>query len=105
MRLIITTLAALCFVWDAALAKSAYCFTTDDGEYVCEFVATDVDGSFEISAPNRPSYSLFMAEPGVAAGFADFGDGNVVLPGRFLRSRSDPGCWVNDATGVKICAW
>jgi hypothetical protein len=31
-----------------AEAKSARCFTTDDGYFPCEFTATDKAGSFEI---------------------------------------------------------
>ena len=89
----------------AASAKSAWCLTTDDGEYDCEFTATDSAGSFEISAPGKPTFSLIMDAPGVASGYADFGDGNVSLPGRFFRSESDPACWVNDATDTQICAW
>jgi hypothetical protein len=45
-----------------------------------------------------------MEEPGVAYGFVNFGDKNIALPGRYLRSRSEPGCWVNDSTKAKICA-
>jgi hypothetical protein len=89
----------------AATAKSAWCLTTDDGEYDCEFTATDSAGSFEISAPGKPTFSLIMDAPGVASGYADFGDGNVSLPGKFFRSESDPACWVNDATDTQICAW
>lgn len=86
-------------------AKPARCFSTDDGEYRCNFVATDRDGSFEISAPGKPTFSLIMDAPGVASGFADFGDGNVSLPGSYRRSDSDPACWVNDATSTELCAW
>ena len=66
-----------------AEAKSARCFTTDDGEYDCAFVATDADGSFEITAPDKPKFSLVISEPGVAFVFGDYNDGggNVALPG------------------------
>lgn len=89
---------------NVAHAKPARCFTTDEGSFDCQFRATDRDGSFRISAPGKPTYLLNVEEPGVAYGFANFGSRNVALPGRYLRSRSEPGCWVNDATGAKICA-
>lgn len=103
----ILTVAALLALGSihAAVAKPALCFSTDDGEYDCNFITTDSDGSFEISAPNRPTFSLIMDRAGVAYGFADFGQGNVSLPGLFLRSRSDPACWVNDTTSARLCAW
>ena len=44
-------------------------------------------------------------QPGTAFGFANFGTRTVALPGRYLRSKADPACWINDAAGVKICAW
>ncbi|HEX2216187.1 MAG TPA: hypothetical protein VHG27_05775 [Xanthobacteraceae bacterium] len=88
-----------------AEAKPARCFTTDDGNYDCRFVATDRDGSFEISARGKPTYVLTTIEPGVATGFVNLGARNVALPGRFLRSKRDRACWENDTTGVRICAW
>jgi hypothetical protein len=91
---------------NAALADPARCYTTEDGEYDCEFVMTDSSGSFEISAPGKPSFSLIMEEPGVAVGFGNYGTArNVPLPGSFHRSEEDPACWVNDATSFEICAW
>ena len=89
----------------AAEARPARCFTTDDGTYACQFVATDRQGSFRISAPGKPTILLNMDEPGSAFGFTNFGSRNVSLPGRYLRSKADPACWVNDATGAKVCAW
>jgi hypothetical protein len=91
----------------SAAAKSARCFTTDDGEYDCIFMATDADGSFEISAPGKPKFSLVISEPGVAFVFGDYNDGggNVALPGSYLRSQSDPACWENEDTETKLCAW
>ena len=99
--------AGLCLPLAAAEAKSARCFTTDDGEYDCTFVATDTDGGFEISAPGKPTFFLLMTEPGVASGYGDYGgEGhNVMLPGRYLRSEDDPACWENDETETKICVW
>jgi len=55
--------AGLCLPLAAAEAKSARCFTTDDGEYDCTFVATDTDGGFEISAPGKPTFFLLMTSP------------------------------------------
>ena len=98
---------ALALASGGAEAKSARCFTTDDGEYDCAFVATDADGSFEITAPDKPKFSLVISEPGVALVFGDYNDGggNVALPGPYLRSESDPACWVNEDTEATLCAW
>jgi hypothetical protein len=103
----LAALAALALLSTSAEAKSARCFTTDDGEYDCTFVATDADGGFEISAPGKPTFFLLMTEPGVASAYGDYsGDGhNVMLPGRYLRSESDPACWANEDTETQICAW
>lgn len=89
---------------DPAQARPARCFTTDDGSFTCQFRATGRDGSFEISAPGKPTYRLTMINPGVASGFVDFGARTVALPGRYHRSRGEPGCWVNDPTRARICA-
>ncbi len=97
-------LLALGFSTASAHAKPARCTTTDEGSYPCQFQATDRDGSFRISAPGKPAYILDMIEPGVAYGFVNLGNRNVSLPGRYLRSTSDPACWVNDTTSVHICA-
>lgn len=97
-------LAAPCYLANLAEAKTARCSTTDDGTYSCEFHATAGDGSFEISAPGKPTYILNMVEPGVAYGFVNLGQQNTPLPGRFLRSATDPACWLNDSTGVEVCA-
>jgi len=103
-RLLLAALALLLATAPAA-AKSARCFTSDDGEYACNFTATDRAGSFEISAPGKPTVILVVNARGVASGFVNFGDRNVSLPGLYLRSKSDPACWVNDSTGTKVCAW
>jgi hypothetical protein len=99
--------AGFCLPLATAEAKSARCFTTDDGEYDCTFVATDADGGFEISAPGKPTFFLLMTEPGVASGYGDYsGEGhNVMLPGRYLRSEDDPACRENDETETRICVW
>jgi hypothetical protein len=85
-------------------AKSARCSTTDDGAYRCEFRRTDRTGSFQISAPGKPTYILNVVRPDIAFGFANFGPRNVSLPGRYLRSNSKPSCWINDTTSTSICA-
>lgn len=89
----------------AGEAKAALCRTTDDGEYPCRFRMTDDSGSFEISAPDRPSYILDVVDPGRAFGFVNFGDRNVALPGPYIRSRTEPACWENEGTGTEICVW
>ena len=89
-----------------AEAKPARCFTSDDGHYDCDFRGLDKAGSFRISAPGKPTFTLEVDSPGVAFGFADFGTGrNVPLPGTFIRSREDGACWDNDVTDTRICAW
>jgi hypothetical protein len=96
--------AVLCCLVNVAEAKPARCFTTDEGSYPCEFRATDRDGSFQISARGRPTYILNMIERGVASGFVTLRGRNIALPGRYLRSTNEPGCWVSDSTRAKICA-
>ena len=93
-----------CGAVGSAEARPARCFTSDDGSYNCDFEPDGRDGSFTVSARGKPTYSLEMIEPGVASGFVNLGSRNVSLPGRYLRSRSEPGCWVNDSTGAKLCA-
>jgi len=96
--------AALCCFGNAAEAKAARCSTSDDGSFSCHFRSMGRDGSFKISARSKPTYVLNMAEPGVAYGFVNYGSRSVALPGRYVRSRYEPGCWVNDTTTTKICA-
>jgi hypothetical protein len=100
---IVAALVACCLA-QAAEARPARCFTTDDGSFACDFQPTGRDGSFRISARGKPTYILTMEAPGVAYGFVNLGKRNVALPGRYRRSASEPGCWVNDETGTKICA-
>lgn len=90
-----------------AWAKDARCFTTDDGEYDCAFKALDSDGSFEISAPGKPTSSLWLDGSGTASASADYaGDGHSTsLPGTYTRATDDPGCWQNSDTETEICAW
>jgi hypothetical protein len=94
----------VCCVAMSAAAKTADCFTTDDGSYRCEFRMVDAHGSFEVSASGKPTYILEIFEPGIAFGYLNLGQRNIPLPGRYLRSSSDPACWVNDTTKAKICA-
>ena len=91
----------------SALAKDARCYTTDDGEYDCAFTALDKAGSFEISAPGKPTFQLWVDAPGVGSVGAVFEPGgrSVVLPGTYHRSKDDAACWVSDATDTEICAW
>jgi len=100
-------LCLLALTVSPALAKGATCFATDDGRYPCTFEALDDAGSFMISAPGKPSFTLNMESPGVAFGSAVFEPGgrSVALPGMFRRNPKDPACWVNDATSSAICAW
>jgi hypothetical protein len=84
---------------------NARCSTTDDGVYPCHFRNTDNRGSFEITADGKPTYTLTIDAPGVAFGFIDLGEGNVALPGRYLRSVADRACWRNDMTDTEVCAW
>lgn len=89
-----------------ALAKDARCFTTDDGEYPCQFETLDKSGSFEISAPGKPSFQILI-EDGTATAGAVFEPGGrmVWLPGNYERSGKDPACWVSADTDTEICAW
>jgi hypothetical protein len=96
---------ASCGAAVASDAKQARCSTTDDGTYPCEFTMTDANGSFEISAPGKPTYALNIAAPGVAYGFVTIDATSTPLPGRYLRSEADRACWRNDATDTEICAW
>jgi len=88
-----------------AEAKQARCYNTDDGWYACQFRQFGGDGSFTVSAPGRPSFTISMVGRGVADGFADYGDGNIFLPGTFYRSDEDRACWISDATNFAICAY
>ena len=97
--------AALYLVLGAtAEARPARCFTTDEGSFSCDFRMTDRDGSFQISAPGKPTYILTIDQKDVAFGFVNLGGRNTPLPGRYLRSKTEGGCWVNETTSAKICA-
>jgi hypothetical protein len=105
-KICVLAVSALCLVMaGGAEARPARCFTTDEGNFRCDFRATDRDGSFEISARGKPTYSLTISEKDVAFGFVNLGGRNTSLPGRYLRSRTDRACWVNDTTSARICAY
>ena len=97
---------ALCIA-GPAVGKDATCYTSDDGEYDCDFKALDANGSFEISADDKPTFQLWIDTPGVGFVNAIFGVGTraVALPGTYYRSEEDGACWVSDATDTEICAW
>ena len=108
MRLLLTIVALAALAWQfsqPAHAKPARCFTTDDGHYDCDFQALDEQGSFEIAAAGYPTYAVWIDQPGVAAGFVNFGGRNVALPGFYSRDADDPSCWANSETDTRICAW
>lgn len=90
-----------------ALAKDALCYTTDDGEYPCDFVFLDDAGSFEIAAPGKPTFQLWIDSPGVGFVGAVYEPGgrSVALPGSYVVSDEDPACWDNVELGVELCAW
>jgi hypothetical protein len=100
-------LAIVAIAGGPALAKSARCYTTDDGYYNCRFNSIDEQGSFEISARGYATFTLVIDRPGFAWGYADYegnGDGTP-LPGMFVRQRDDGACWKNPETDTEICAW
>ena len=89
-----------------AQAKPADCFTTDDGNYPCNFRGTDQAGSFTASAPGYPKITLEVDSPGVAWVFKDFGGGrSTALPGPYYRADDDRACWDNPDTGDRLCVW
>ncbi|RAH97672.1 hypothetical protein DLJ53_27885 [Acuticoccus sediminis] len=77
----------------------------DDGRYPCDFFQFGGDGSFTVTAPGKPGYTISIVSQGVADGFADYGNGNISLPGPFFRSTEKTACWVSDATGFSICVF
>ncbi len=87
-----------------AEAKPAHCTTTDDGSYACDFKLTDTDGSFQITAPGKPTYAIVIEEPGRASAFVNLGNRNISLAGTYVRSKTNPACWVSDAAPARICA-
>lgn len=88
-----------------AFAKPADCYTSDDGNYPCDFRGTDRAGSFIVTAPGYPTVIVEVESAGIAWVLKNFGDRNVALPGPYNRARDDRACWANPNTGDRICAW
>ena len=118
-------IALLCCTPKGAEAKPAVCSTTDDGpEYACEFRPLYENGSFEISAPDKPglppTYRLVLqsaSTPVTLSGYVYYRDtetGKInmkqgIYIGEFRRSRRkegvERGCWERTTpTQVEICA-
>ena len=99
--------AAIALLAGPAMAKDATCYTTDDGEYPCQFEFLDDAGSFEIAARGKPTFQVWVDAPGTAFVSAIFEAGGraVALPGTYFRSEQDGACWISDATDTEICAW
>jgi hypothetical protein len=108
-----------------AEAKPAVCLTTDDRpEYACEFRPLYSNGSFQISAPDKPglppTYRLVLekvSKPVIMSGYVYYRDtetGKVnmnqgIYIGEFRRSWSKEGkkrgCWERTTLPrVEICA-
>ncbi len=87
----------------ASEARPARCTTTDDGSYPCDFRPTDGKGSFEVTAPDKPTYTLVIEAPGRGAAFVNLGNRNISLAGPYARSRADPACWVSEAADARLC--
>jgi len=105
-RIAVAALAVAALAGPAA-AKDATCYTTDDGEYPCQFTALDDAGSFRIEGEDKPGFELWVEAPGEAFVSALFEPGGrpVGLPGPYLRSEDDAACWVNPDTEAELCAW
>ena len=100
-------LAAALLVCAAASgsAADARCYNSDDGDYDCIFEQFGGDGSFAVHAPMRPTYTMQILSDGVASGFGDYGSGNRFLLGPFIRSQTDPACWISEATDFALCVY
>lgn len=107
IRLAASFAAVVALATAPAFAKQALCFSTDEGEYPCEFEITDNKGSFEIAAPGYPALAVVIESPGVAWVYGTYEEGGspVALPGPYLRAADDPACWENGDTQTRICAW
>lgn len=102
--LISLTMLAACAPTGGGRSGSADCFTTDDGPYDCQVKTTDAAGSFVITAPGKPTYTMNISAPGIAHGFVELEGRNTPLPGKFSPVSGDARCWRNDETKTKICA-
>ncbi|MEX0343729.1 MAG: hypothetical protein AB3N20_02325 [Rhizobiaceae bacterium] len=80
------------------------CSTEALGQYPCEIILVEFNGSFAMSAPDKPTLTLILDAPGFAFGFIDEGHGRVVLPGIYMQEEDRPACWSNRQTGDRICA-
>jgi len=107
MHLLLGVVALAAMMAGPAFAKDADCWTTDDGDYPCNFESLDGSGSFEISAPGKPTFQVWLDQPGAATVGAVFeaGGRSVPLPGTYRRSQEDGACWMSDETQAEICAW
>lgn len=107
MRKIVLAAAVTATLAVPAAAKDARCFTTDDGEYKCQFEFIDDAGSFRISGKGKPTFEVWVDGPGSASVSAAFEAGGrfVALPGPYERSQDDGACWVSRETETEICAW
>lgn len=88
-----------------AEARPARCFTTDDGNFPCDFRPLDRNGSFTVSGRGVPSFTLWVDTPGRGFGSINLGGRDVALPGTYIRRVDDPACWESDATQARICVW
>lgn len=106
-RATFAALLALLVAVPATMAKEARCFTTDDGEYACDFQRLDEAGSFRISAAGKPTFELWIEADGqgFVSAIYEAGGRAVPLPGTYFRAKKDRACWKSDATETEICAW
>ncbi|MGL4489411.1 MAG: hypothetical protein ACRCU5_08210 [Rhizobiaceae bacterium] len=104
---IIAAAVCLSLAPSLAFAKSARCFTTDDGYFPCNFTATDGNGSFDIQSlkDSGMGYSIIVEEPGFASGYVRINGRGIPVNGMFVRQRDDGACWNNPEMNVKVCAW
>lgn len=106
-RATFAALLALLVAVPTTMAKEARCFTTDDGDYSCDFQRLDEAGSFRISAGGKPTFELWIEADGQGFVSAIYEEGGraVPLPGTYFRAKKDRACWKSDATETEICAW
>jgi hypothetical protein len=101
----IAVFSALFVMASFAQAKSARCFTTDDGSYKCDFKRTRKDGSFEIKAKGKPSFNVIMEKPGFASVYINIGGRGIPINGMYVRQSDDGACWSNSEQNTKLCVW